>query len=73
MAERNAGIKMPQITELYKEWCRLKGYSLGKSPIEVKIDEATGYEAARMREFVNWFTLEVIGRLPTTADGGDTE
>lgn len=55
---------MPAITELYKEWCRLKGHPLGKTPIEISIDTATGYEAARMTEFVSWLQLEVMSRLP---------
>lgn len=55
---------MPAITELYKEWCRLKGYSLGKAPIEIAIDEATGYEAVRMKEFASWLQLEIFSRLP---------
>lgn len=54
---------MPQITELYIEWCRLKNYSLGTKPIEIMIDQATGAEAARMREFVSWLQLEVMSRL----------
>lgn len=55
---------MPQIVELYREWCRLKGYSLGSKPIELMIDTATGAEAARMREFAEWFRLEILSRLP---------
>lgn len=55
---------MPAITEMYKEWCRLEGYSSGKTPIETIIDTATGYEKARMEEFVVWFYLEVMSRLP---------
>lgn len=62
------GDLMPQIMELYKEWCRLKGYSLGTKPIEVMIDEATGAEKARMTEFVHWLSLEVMTRLPKEAD-----
>ena len=54
---------MPAFTELYVEWCRLKGYSLGKAPIEIMIDEATGHEAARMKEFVSWLSLEILPRL----------
>lgn len=55
---------MPAFTELYTEWCRLKGYSLGKAPIEVMIDKATGVEAVRMKEFAEWLRLEIFSRIP---------
>lgn len=58
---------MPAITELYKQWCRLNGYKLTKSPIEIKIDEVTGYESARMREFAQWFIKELLTRIPDDA------
>lgn len=48
---------------LYVEWCRLKGYSLGTKPIETMIDQATGAEAARMREFAEWIKLEILPRF----------
>lgn len=59
---------MPAFTEMYKQWCRLKGYSLGKAPIEIMVDEATGAEAARMKEFAHWLRLEVFSRIPPTTD-----
>lgn len=59
---------MPLLTDLYREWCRLKGYSLGKTPIEISIDTATGYEAARMREFIVWLQTEIFTRLPEVSD-----
>lgn len=55
---------MPQITELYREWCRLKGYSEPTTPLDQMIDTATGAEAQRMHEFVDWFMTEIIGRMP---------
>ncbi len=55
---------MPAFTEMYKQWCRLNGYSLGKAPIEIMVDEATGAEAARMKEFVYWLQAEVFSRIP---------
>ena len=55
---------MPQIAEMYTEWCRLKGYNAPKTPIESMVDNATGAEAARMREFAEWFRLEILSRLP---------
>lgn len=54
---------MPQVTDLYSEWCRLKGYKLSKAPIEIMIDEATGIEAARMKEFAHWFYTEILPRI----------
>lgn len=39
---------------LFKELCRLKGYSLPKSGIAIMIDQATGLEETRHREFIGF-------------------
>lgn len=51
------------VYDLYKEFCRLKGYKLPIVPLEAMIDVATGAENDRMREFSEWFYEEVITRL----------
>lgn len=51
------------LLELYKEYCRLKAYSLPTKPIEIAIDEATGAQTARMREFSQWLTTQILPRM----------
>lgn len=52
-----------QLTEMYKEWCRLKGYKPAKTPFEAMIDQATGAEDAHIREFLDWFRDDLMPRI----------
>ena len=67
-----AGIeKIPpeQLNKLYKEFCRLSGYSAPKSPIDSMIDKATGFEEERMTEFASFLMqyvfMPVINQIDT--------
>lgn len=54
---------MPLVEQMFHEWCRLNGYSMkDRSPIEEMVDQATGCEDARMREFAAFF-VDVLRRL----------
>jgi hypothetical protein len=44
-------LETAKIPDLWKEFCRLKGYKLPTSPIEQLIDEATGREKKIVREY----------------------
>lgn len=51
------------MTEMYIEWCRLKGYKPAKSPLEFKIDQELGVEKAHIREFLDWFMDDIMPRF----------
>lgn len=51
------------ISKLYVEWCRLKGYKASTSPIEQMVDEATGFEAAKMQDFSKWLVWYLLPRF----------
>lgn len=53
---------MQAFTEMYIEYCRLKGYKPPKNPIDQMIDNATGAEAAHMKEFAQWLREEILPR-----------
>lgn len=55
------------LTELYEQYCRLKGYSKPTSPIEAMIDKATGQEQAHMEEFARWVVTELVPRFDPEA------
>ena len=52
------------IYEMYKQWCRLKGYHLPETNAAQWFDEASGIQDQRMQEFSVWFKEEVLTRLP---------
>lgn len=51
------------LTEMYKEWCRLKGYKPANTPFEKMIDQATGADDAHIREFLDWFSNDMLPRI----------
>lgn len=61
------------IYEMYVEWCRLNGYGAPKHGIEAMIDEATGFEDAKMQEFCEWLRDEVFSRMPTDLQRRDSD
>lgn len=44
---------------MFKEFCRLHGYSMPKTPIEVMIDQATGHSTKIANEFFD-FVMEYV-------------
>jgi hypothetical protein len=53
--------------DLYKEYCRLKGYPLPKTPLDQWIDENSGMQEKNMQEFAIWLKEEVLSRLEPIA------
>ena len=63
---------MQEITkhpELFMQFCRLKGYTLPKSPIEQMIDDSTGYTKEIVQEFVSFCFEYVYLRVPKEEHG----
>lgn len=59
LKEGIAKIPEEQFNELFKQFCRLHGYTLPKSPIDSMIDKATGIEEERTLEFGK-FLMEYV-------------
>lgn len=49
-----------QVLELYREFCRLKGYKVSTTPIETLVDAATGVEEQHQREFAKWLSDDIL-------------
>lgn len=54
----------PVLPTLYREFCRLNGYSLPTTPVAQAIDDATGYSEQRYREFAKFVREMVFERFP---------
>lgn len=55
---------MTPLLELYRQYCRLKGYPLPRNNFEQWIDESSGIQKKSMEEFVKWLHEEILTRLP---------
>lgn len=48
-------------------------FNQNRSPIEERIDEATGRDAALVDAFIDWFNLNVWGEDPFNAQAEETD
>lgn len=60
------------LSEIFANFCKLKGYTVPKPPIEKMIDEATGIWDERLREFEE-FLEDVVMRAITSNANEVTE